>query len=96
MKPEYKLIPLTDITDQAREIAVAWIEGYEPMGFDLQQKHKLASDIMNYAAAQVPDLLDRYTTFLQKEGYLDTDATLENPTAIDLFLQQQRKEKPRK
>jgi len=89
-KPEYKLIPLSQISDQAREIAVAWIEGYQPMGFDIEQKHKLASDIMNYAAAQIPDILDRYTTFLQKEGYLDTDATQEEPTAIDSFLKQLR------
>ena len=47
------LIPLSEITPEAREIAVAWIENYQPMGFDIQQKHKLASDIMNYAAGQV-------------------------------------------
>lgn len=45
----YKLIPLSEITDEAREIAVQWIEGYEPNGFDITNKHKLASDIMNYA-----------------------------------------------
>ena len=49
----YELIPLKDITEDARNIAVAWIEGYETMGFDIQQKHKLASDIMNYASEQV-------------------------------------------
>ena len=31
-------------------------------------------------------LLDRYTKFLQKEGYIDTDATDEEPTAINEFL----------
>ena len=49
----YELIPLKDITEDARNIAVAWIKGYETMGFDIQQKHKLASDIMNYASEQV-------------------------------------------
>ena len=32
------------------------------------------------------DLLERYTKFLQKEGYIDTDATCEEPFAIDEFL----------
>lgn len=50
---EYKLIPLNEITDEAREIAVAWCENYVRMGFDIQQKHKLASDIINYADQQV-------------------------------------------
>ena len=51
--PEYKLIPLSDVTEEARTIAVAWCENYQRMGFDIQQKHKLASDIMNYAAREV-------------------------------------------
>jgi hypothetical protein len=46
---DYKLIPMSDIDDEAREIAVRWVENYQPMGFDLPNKHKLASDIMNYA-----------------------------------------------
>lgn len=49
---EGQLIPMSEITDEARSIAVSWVENYEPMGFDIQQKHKLASDIMNYAASQ--------------------------------------------
>jgi len=49
---EKELIPLHDITPKARSIAVAWIENYQPMGFDIQQKHKLASDIMNYSNEQ--------------------------------------------
>jgi len=32
------------------------------------------------------ELLDRFITFLQKNGYLDTDATCEEPFAIDEFL----------
>lgn len=46
---EYKLVPMDEITEEAKAIAVLWVEGYKPMGFDLPQKHKLASDIMNYA-----------------------------------------------
>lgn len=42
---------MKDITDEARALAVRWVEGYEPMGsINMEQKHKLASDIMNYAA----------------------------------------------
>jgi len=44
-----ELIPLEEITYEARKIAVDWVENFKPMGFDIQQKHKLASDIMNYA-----------------------------------------------
>ena len=43
----YKLIPINEITDEAREIAVLWGEA---MRYNfIQEKHKLASDIMNYA-----------------------------------------------
>ena len=37
------------------------------------------------------ELLVRYTKFLQKEGYLDTDATCEAPTAIDQFIESERR-----
>lgn len=49
MKPtkDYKLIPMFEITDEAREIAVAWMECEDKHW--IRQKHKLASDIMNYA-----------------------------------------------
>lgn len=44
---DYPLIPMSEIDDEAREIAVRWAEnnGYSWIG----DKHKLASDIMNYA-----------------------------------------------
>lgn len=45
---DYPLIPMSEITDEAREIAVRWGEEYFP-GIALSEKHKLASDIMNYA-----------------------------------------------
>ena len=43
----YKLIPTSEITDEARKLAVIWAEsnGYDWIG----DKQKLASDIMNYA-----------------------------------------------
>lgn len=43
----YNLIPLSDITDEARKIAVAWGEAMSDDS--IMNKHKLASDIMNYA-----------------------------------------------
>ncbi len=44
---DYKLIPMSEITDEAREIAVRWGDN---MKIDfITEKHKLASDIMNYA-----------------------------------------------
>lgn len=35
---------------------------------------------------EAAELLEAYTLFLQKEGYLDTDATCEEPTAIGQFM----------
>lgn len=47
----YKLIPMSEIDDEAREIAVRWAEGN---GYDwIGDKHKLASDIVNYATKQM-------------------------------------------
>ncbi len=45
---DYPLIPMSEITDEARKIAVRWGDEYFP-GIALSEKHKLASDIMNYA-----------------------------------------------
>jgi len=39
-----------------------------------------------YTRQEMIDILDLYTKFLQKEGYIDSDATQEEPTAIDQFL----------
>jgi hypothetical protein len=44
---DYKLIPLDEITEEARIIAVLWME--EDDRTFIANKHKLASDIMNYA-----------------------------------------------
>lgn len=45
---DYELIPLSEITDEARDIAVRWGDVYFD-GIAINEKHKLASDIMNYA-----------------------------------------------
>jgi len=42
------LIPMDKIDPEARKLAVVWCEVYIPH-FAMQEKHKLASDIMNYA-----------------------------------------------
>lgn len=47
IKEGYKLIPMSEITDEAREIAVEW--GANMKDDFITQKQKLASDIMNYA-----------------------------------------------
>ena len=49
MQADYPLIPITKITDEAKLLAIAWVEGYEYQGMDIPGKQKLASDIMNYA-----------------------------------------------
>lgn len=45
---DYKLIPMNEITEEAREIAKRWYDGVSNLN-DIREKHKLASDIMNYA-----------------------------------------------
>ncbi len=45
---DYPLIPMAEITDEAREVAVRWGDEYFN-GIAIHEKHKLASDIMNYA-----------------------------------------------
>lgn len=47
LSKDYKLIPLNEITEEARLIAVMWAES--PKSDFIADKHKLASDIMNYA-----------------------------------------------
>ena len=44
---DYKIIPMDEISDEAREIAVRW--GTNMKDNFISQKQKLASDIMNYA-----------------------------------------------
>lgn len=46
MDDDYPLIPMKDIDDEARIIAVRWHENATDW---IGDKHKLASDIMNYA-----------------------------------------------
>ena len=49
LKGKYPLIPINEIDDEARQLAVMWIES-EVREMDwIGDKHKLASDFMNYA-----------------------------------------------
>lgn len=53
-KIKYTELAMDDIHPEARNIAVAWIENYQPNNSimpEIAQKVKLASDIMNFAIA---------------------------------------------
>lgn len=68
LEKDYKLIPMSQITPEAREIAVRWVEGYKPMGsINLEQKHKLASDIMNYATKHCKNTINYQCLELAKD-----------------------------
>lgn len=54
---DYPLIPLGEICNEARKIAVRWGDEYFP-GIAMSEKHKLASDIMNYARRKNSGLID--------------------------------------
>lgn len=67
---DYPLIPSDDITPEARLIAVRWVENYQPCGFDIQGKQKLASDIMNYARRHNEKLSKELTELHQQVAEL--------------------------
>jgi hypothetical protein len=68
LKNDYRLIPMSEITDEARVIAVKWMECGD-RDF-IREKHKLASDIMNYARrynTRLIELLKQVVTREQSE-----------------------------
>lgn len=66
----YALTPLSDIDPEARKIAVAWVDGFEKIvGIEIQQKHKLASDIMNYSQSQLSEYKQKLKAEIEKEEY---------------------------
>lgn len=78
---EYPLIPMSEITDEAREIAVAWMECEDKNW--IGQKHKLASDIMNYARqenARLTAINEKQAELLKiiynRHGFLKIDLPL--------------------
>jgi hypothetical protein len=72
MTEDYKLIPMSEITDEAREISVRWMECEDKHW--IGQKHKLASDIMNYAKRYRRDDLMKFFQYLKENGNLYSDA----------------------
>lgn len=48
----YKLIPMSDIDPEAKRIAILWHENATDW---IGDKHKLASDIMNYTANKLEE-----------------------------------------
>lgn len=58
----------------------------------LQQANWYAHDSGKTGAGSLTlDTLQKYNEFLLKHGYTDTDVISEEPTAIDQFLAEQRK-----
>ena len=57
------------------------------MAAEFEQQHSVSGSLQLHSNKE---LLDRYTKFLQKNGYIDTDATCEEPFAIDEFLRNDR------
>lgn len=55
LQTDYPLIPMSNISDEARMIAVAWHENATDW---IGDKHKLASDIMNYARRSNKELVE--------------------------------------
>lgn len=45
---EFELIPMSEIRDEVRKLAILWCSEMEDKNFILH-RHKLASDIQNYA-----------------------------------------------
>ncbi len=50
------------------------------------------SEILALFDSQKLDILDRYTTFLLEHGYVDSDVWAEEPTSINMFLEEERDE----
>jgi hypothetical protein len=68
MKEDYKLIPMSEIDDEAREISVRWMECEDKDW--IGQKHKLASDIMCYAVKYHKSLMPTNNDATLKAGEL--------------------------
>lgn len=88
----YRLIPMSDITDEARELARRWYDGVSELN-DIREKHKLASDIMNYSsqhAIEFQEWLSEMTTTVKEEKitlyrYCDNMNEWGNYTLADIY-----------
>lgn len=74
MKSYYALIPMDKISDDARKIAIMWLEVWSP-GFNIDEKHKLASDIMNYANSRVENIANDYVDWLEESNLIMVKGT---------------------
>ena len=67
---EYKLIPLSDIDEEAKQIAIAWVENWKGPNStvmpDIAQKQKLASDIINYTQKRILIRVEQCTKEIDK------------------------------
>lgn len=82
---DYKLIPMSEITDEAREIAVRWGDGELGGYVSIQEKHKLASDIMNYARRHHEKLLKIFNEKLFLVSFLGNDERGDIVKGIKVF-----------
>lgn len=57
LKSDYPLVPMKDISDEARLISVAWMDCDDKRW--IGNKHKLASDIMNYSRRRIEQLAEK-------------------------------------
>lgn len=73
-KINYALIPMNEITDEARMIAVQWHENATNW---IGDKHKLASDIMNYAKQ-----FQANTPIEIRKGITNTKVSIQNGKII--------------
>ena len=55
---DYQLIPMNDIDPEARELSVLWVESDVKEMNWIGDKHKLASDFMNYAKVKNKEMIE--------------------------------------
>ena len=68
LQTDYPLIPMGKVSDEARMIAVAWHENATDW---IGDKHKLASDIMNYARRSNKELEEALKQLVQLKDWKD-------------------------
>ena len=73
---DYQLIPMNDIDPEARELSVLWVESDVKEMNWIGDKHKLASDFMNYAKSKNKELIEENN--LLKDGYKQISDFMEN------------------
>lgn len=93
-KEDYELIPIDKIDDEARELAVLW--SVIMIDDSLKQKHKLASDIMNYAKLyhkkqsknliQLSDIPEGYSIGNYTEIFHNINNPLRNHKFLDIKI----------